>query len=316
MTDPTPTPAPVPPALTLASLTPELFLAFSARLGVVPSVRQCLSFAQSQWKDPAADQTGQTGNREFPYAKLEAYLDEARRHLNILGCSIEQPWCLTHDDEGNPSVVLTTTITGPAGDSISETLAVPVPEGSSIKDLGGHGTYMRRYMAMAILGFGKDEDADSNPDIPANHARGTTALPAPRRRQGQPQARPQPQPRPQRARNLDDFEQQAQGGGNGQAPPPADANGAPAAGNGAAPAEPAPLPRLEKVDGAWFVRSAHGLHAKDRVTVTSPRTGQQREVELVTTAGSREDGTEDWKFREVRKPAPAANSGQTAQENA
>ena len=336
--DPAPVPVsaglvPVPPLAPAWNINAVTFLAVAARLGHVPTVKQCISFAQSQWRDPAADTKGMVGHRDFMYAKLEEYLEQVRLHLNSLGCTLLQPWSTFQGEDERTWFRLTTTITGPAGDEIREVLEIPIPDGATVKDLGGHGTFCRRYSCMAILGFGKDEDTDSDPDVTAQHAGGRTALPPPQRRQSQPRGRA-----PQRARNLDEFERQAPA--QGKNPPAAQSNGQPAAqgksppaaqGNGQAPAQgknppaapaesqpaqgtgqtPPPLPRLEKVSGQWRVRATRGAHARDRITVTSPRTGEQREVELVRCVGCVEDDTEDWVFSEA---LPAAPTGQTAQE--
>ena len=329
MTATQPDPAPIP--VSAPGSTPPLapgwdinavtFMAVAARLGHVPTVKQCISFAQSQWKDPAADTKGMVGHREFRYAKLEEYLEQVRRHLNSLGCTLLQPWSTFQGEDERTWFRLTTTITGPAGDEICEVLEIPIPADATIKDLGGFGTFCRRYSSMAILGFGKEEDTDSDPDVTAQHASGRTALPPQQRR---PPQSGRGRNTPQRARSLDEFGAQAPPpqapppqAPPPQAPPPAPAPAQAPSGNGQQQApgdeqQPLPLPRLEKVQGKWHVRAASGAHSKSRVTVTSPRTGEEREVELGAVAGSFEDGTEDWTFAEAPPAAPA--TGQPAQE--
>jgi hypothetical protein len=91
------------------------------------------------------------------YANLESVFEAIRQPMSDYGLAIVQAPSMA-----DGQLMLTTTIVHTSGESISQTMAVPMAD-VKIQSIGSALTYLRRYMASSMLGVvtGEDDDGEA-----------------------------------------------------------------------------------------------------------------------------------------------------------
>ena len=130
------------------------------------SFRAQLSKAQAEFTPIVANKTVNVrtktgGAYSYKYADLASLIKATRPALTKQGLSVMQ----TFENSNPGSISVTTSIFGSRTEAIEVcSLALPVPQGCSVQDLGAIITYGRRYTYAAILTLApEDEDSDGPP---------------------------------------------------------------------------------------------------------------------------------------------------------
>lgn len=165
------------------------------RSETIGTIASAMAKANLEIKNPELD--GVNPHYKSRFATLAAVLNAVRSPLAKQGIAILQPVTM----DGN-FVAVTTTLAHASGEWISETLSYPLPDRSTVQQIGSTVSYLRRYSLISFCGLvGEDDDGDSDRQAPTEdrkpfkpqNARG--AAPA----QGKPQAAPTAEAAPKEA---------------------------------------------------------------------------------------------------------------------
>ena len=131
-----------------------------------------LQLFQCNYTSPKKDSNGQVGGRTYGYVSLDALLDHIRPQLCEVGCFVMQ-----HIEQD----VLTTLVCHNEGQWIKSSMRLrdndprKSKDGrhltSSVQDMGGGLTYLKRYAICAILAISIDTDNDGKEEDPASQPR-------------------------------------------------------------------------------------------------------------------------------------------------
>lgn len=158
------------------------------RSDTIGNLATALAKAQQEITNPALDSV----NPHFKnrYASLAAHLAAIRTPLAKHGLTVMQAISTPPGE-----VAVTTTLLHASGEFLAETVAMPMPDRTTVQQMGSTVTYLRRYSLAAMTLIVGEEEDDGEAD---RHAR--TQQPAPQRstreqyRNPAPAAKPAPAP--------------------------------------------------------------------------------------------------------------------------
>lgn len=105
-------------------------------------------------------QTKKGSKYTFDYTDLNAIFDEAKRVYRDNGIMITQN-AYTEDTEGRFIILVDTMLLHSSGEWMKSN-PLKMPANSSIQDMGGQITYLKRYSLSAMLGIATEKDDDAN----------------------------------------------------------------------------------------------------------------------------------------------------------